>query len=52
MPPSSHESATPQVGDPAPDVTLPTADGTTIALSALWTQTEHGLVLVFLRHFG
>lgn len=39
-----------QVGDPAPDATLPDHEGRSIALSSLWR--ERPLLLLFWRHFG
>ncbi len=39
-----------QIGDTAPDVTLPDQSGNQTRLSARWA--ERPLVLVFLRHFG
>lgn len=36
----------------APDFTYLQADGTSVSLSELWTASERGIVLVFLRHFG
>jgi cytochrome oxidase Cu insertion factor (SCO1/SenC/PrrC family) len=38
------------VGEPAPEVTLPDQDGRAVALASLWRQQP--TVLVFLRHFG
>lgn len=46
-------NATPQglrPGDPAPDLTLPDADGHLVQLSSLWHAAP--LALVFIRHFG
>jgi peroxiredoxin Q/BCP len=39
----------PRVGDPAPDFTLPTTDGSTLRLSEL---RGRWVVLVFLRYLG
>ncbi len=36
----------------APDFTYLQADGVSVSLSELWTASERGIVLVFLRHFG
>lgn len=36
----------------APDFNFIQADGSSVALSDLWSQAERGIVLVFLRHFG
>ncbi|HEY0442833.1 MAG TPA: peroxiredoxin-like family protein [Candidatus Limnocylindrales bacterium] len=43
-------SLPPQIGDPAPDATLPDRDGTATKLSTLWG--EKPLLLLFWRHFG
>ena len=40
----------PEVGDPAPDVSVVDARGEGIALSTFWT--ERPAVAVFLRHYG
>ncbi len=40
----------PQVGQPAPDVTLRDEDGQEIALSAYWR--ERPTFFVWVRHFG
>lgn len=37
-------------GDPAPDLSLPDADGRPVQLSSLWRAAP--LALVFIRHFG
>lgn len=42
----------PEVGDHAPDVTIQALDGSLVAVSDLWAHAEHGLALVFLRHYG
>ncbi len=39
-----------QIGDVAPDATLTTVTGESVALSTLWQG--RGLVITFLRHFG
>lgn len=40
----------PQIGDPAPDATLPDTSGVLRSLSEFWK--EGPLLLLFLRHFG
>ena len=40
----------PQVGDRAPDATLPDHEGRDVALSALWA--DRPLLILFWRHFG
>ncbi len=40
----------PNLGDPAPDLTLPDRGGRPVRLSALWA--ERPVALFFLRHFG
>ena len=40
----------PQVGDPAPDATLPDHEGRDVALSSLWA--DRPLLVLFWRHFG
>ena len=40
----------PQVGDPAPDATLPDHEGRNVALSSLWA--DRPLLILFWRHFG
>jgi peroxiredoxin len=40
----------PQVGDPAPDATLPDHEGRDVALSSLWA--DRPLLILFWRHFG
>ena len=47
---ASQENNMLQVGEPAPDVTLPDQDGRDVALASLWQQQP--TMLVFLRHFG
>lgn len=39
-----------QIGDQAPNVTLPNQDGQAVSLASLWQAQP--TVLVFLRHFG
>jgi len=39
-----------QVGDPAPDATLPDHEGRDVALSSLWA--DRPLLILFWRHFG
>jgi peroxiredoxin len=39
-----------QIGDPAPDVTLPDHSGQRITLSEHWARRP--VILLFLRHFG
>lgn len=46
----THPEIGPQIGDPAPDVTVRREDGSPIALSHLWQNGP--VVLVFLRHLG
>ena len=43
-------SLPPQVGDPAPDATLPDHEGRDVALSSLWA--DRPLLVLFWRHFG
>jgi peroxiredoxin len=43
---------TPVAGDRAPEVTIPDDTGTPRQLSEFWSTSEHGCVVVFLRHFG
>ncbi len=38
------------LGDPAPDLTLPNQDGEVVAFSQCWQQMP--TAFVFLRHFG
>jgi len=39
-----------EIGDPAPDVTVPDQTGRPVRLGDCWA--EKPLVLLFLRHFG
>jgi hypothetical protein len=41
-----------KLGSPAPNVTLAGERDEPVALSALWTSAERGIVLSFLRHYG
>jgi peroxiredoxin len=40
-----------RIGDIAPDLTLTTVDGQSVALSEFW-RNGHAALLVFLRHLG
>ncbi len=42
----------PEVGDFAPDLTLPDSAGEPRRLGEFWAASRNGCVLVFLRHFG
>ena len=50
MSPTTTASAQFDVGDSAPDLTLPDARGRNIAFSELWQAAP--LALLFIRHFG
>lgn len=41
-----------RIGDPAPDLTLPSPDATFVQLSELWRAAPRALALVFVRHWG
>jgi peroxiredoxin len=50
--PSESESVPPKPGDRAPEVTLPLESGGSYRLAEGWSQSERGLALLLLRHFG
>jgi len=45
-------STSPVPGETAPDLTLPDSDGVERLLSEIWSNSERGCAVVFLRHFG
>ncbi len=53
-----HSTTSPSVAhlveprNPAPDATVLTVENRPVPLSGLWSGSQHGLALVFLRHFG
>ncbi len=46
------ELTIPHAGDIAPNAQVQAIDGETIDLFTLWSGTDRGLALVFLRHYG
>jgi peroxiredoxin len=42
----------PEVGDPAPHVSVIDLDGESVELAARWVDAPRGLAVVFLRHYG
>jgi peroxiredoxin len=41
-----------EIGDPAPDARIMTADGGETTLSTSWTSSPNGVVVVLMRNFG
>lgn len=46
------QTSTPQPGHCAPSAVVQSPEGGTVELESLWSVTQAGLALVFLRHFG
>ncbi|HEV2107635.1 MAG TPA: hypothetical protein VGR16_05185 [Thermomicrobiales bacterium] len=52
MPSKMAATASPGIGDPAPDVTLIDGSGAPVHLKDQWEAAPRALALIFLRHFG